>query len=148
MKLIHSAVISVFCKELENLQEITRALRSLAPIPDQIQIESHAASGFNEKKIIILELRLEKEKHTNAFLRYLAGRLGREQLGLVLNQKHSRLDDEFCFFLRLDKPALLKGEYKLIDQGNCFHIKLSIAAFPKTRQAALEVVSKIFSTAA
>ena len=47
------------------------------------------------------------------------------------------------FFIRLDKEKLLKEDYEVTDSGECFHIKLHIAAFPSKRAIALEAIEKL-----
>ncbi|MBI4439255.1 hypothetical protein HY640_04950 [Candidatus Woesearchaeota archaeon] len=45
---------------------------------------------------------------------------------------------------RLDKERFLKGECVLTDGGSCFHIRISVAAFPKTRERAISSVKVMF----
>jgi RNA binding exosome subunit len=136
----------VFCKEDEDEDSIVRCLRSLVPFElerEGIDVMRQKAVGFNEKTIKVLEVSLRQERHTNAFITNLRERLGPEQLATLLNQKQSRLDEQLNFFLRLDKKRLLAGNWQVTDEGNCFHIRMSIAAFPKNRLAALAVVQTI-----
>ena len=44
----------------------------------------------------------------------------------------------------LNIEELLKEKYSITDSGDCFHIKMHIAAFPKNRESALKVIEKIF----
>jgi len=48
--------------------------------------------------------------------------------------------------MRIDKDAWI-DERKILftDSGNCFHIKMSLAVFPKKKEAALQLVEKIFN---
>ena len=47
--------------------------------------------------------------------------------------------------MRFDKDELIKNNnLVLTDKGNCFHVKISIAAFPKKRKIALENIHNIF----
>ena len=60
-------------------------------------------------------------------------------------QKESRLDDNLDFFLRFGKDEYIRNDkLMLTDSGNCFHIKISIDAFPKKREIALKIADKIF----
>jgi RNA binding exosome subunit len=79
------------------------------------------------------------------FLESLLGRLSEGQKKTILQQKESRLDEDLNFFIRFDKEKLL-GERKLslTDKGNCFHLRMRIAAFPAKREKALETIEKIF----
>ncbi len=146
MKVLNKAVVSVFVREGENLEEIQSTLESLIPLnleKEKIQLQRNSAKGCAEKKIAVLKIELEKSRHTNAFMKHLLNKLTEEQEELLLNQEESRLDDHLHFFIRLDKEKLLNKEYEITDSGNCFHIKLHIAAFPSKRKIALKAIEKL-----
>ena len=68
-----------------------------------------------------------------------------EQKNLILEQIESRLDDNLDFFLRFDKKEYIENNMlRLTDSGNCIHIKISVAAFPKKREIGLNLVKSIF----
>ena len=71
--------------------------------------------------------------------------LSLEQKMILIEQLQSRLDNHLHFYIRLDKDRILCNEYLLTDYGNCFHIKISIAAYPHKREIAEEIVKKIIS---
>lgn len=147
MKLAHSITIRVFCHEGEDSRQIEASLRSLLPFDleqEKLELQRSVATGFKEKKIKILEIRLEREKHTTAFLEALMAKLSESQRELLLRQAESRLDGELNFYIRLDKPKMLAGQCWITDSGNCFHIKISLAAFPATREAALGLLRCLF----
>jgi len=148
--LAHNINITVFCKPEEDVGLITEKLLFLVPLDlkkEKIELKRTNATGFNEKKITILEVYLEKESHTNLFLSNLAKNLTDEQTLLIKKQADSRLDSELHFFLRFDKSKLInEGRLWLTDRGECFHTRIKVAAFPHKRDAALKVIDKIFST--
>lgn len=148
MKVLNNAKISVFVKENENEELAGEALKNFVPLDlekEKIAINKKTATGFEDKKIAILEIFLQKERHTNAFLKRLSEILDDEQKEILLRQAESRLDENLNFFIRFDKKELAeKGEFSLTDSGNCFHIKMSIACFPKKREKALEIIQNIF----
>ncbi len=147
--LAHNICITVFCKPKDNTELIAKKLLLLVPFDnkkEKIELKKTNATGFNEKKITILEIYLEKESHTNLFLKNLAKNLADEQKLLIKRQAESRLDDELNFFLRLDKSKLTnEDKLWLTDKGDCYHIRIKIAAFPHKREVALKIVEKIFS---
>ena len=115
------------------------------PEKEKIIIKETEASGFEVKKIIILESALTKERHIREFVENLSENLSEEEKSRILLQKESRLDKILDFFLRFDKDeAINHNKLVLTDGGNCFHIRMSIAAFPKRREKALEIVNLIF----
>lgn len=146
MKYANKVKITVFVKPEEDEAKIVGALRSIIPFnieQQKVALKRSIAQGFNEKKIIIYELELKKESHTNAFLKRLNERLSEQQKDMLVLQDN-RIDDECCFYMRLDKQKLLEGEYSLTDSGECYHIMMCVAAYPKKRECAKDVVRKIF----
>ena len=109
---------------------------------EKVLLKRSKATGFGQKEIIIYEVELDKDKHTNLFLKNLREKLD-EQQRIMLVKQEDRLDVRLNFFLRLDKQSLLNGQYQVTDCGECFHIRISIAAFPRRREVALEVGKRI-----
>ena len=147
MKLANIVRIRVFVKPEENEQEIKQALLKLLPFnleEEKIVLERRAAQGFNERKIIVCEISLQKDRQINKFLEHLNQSITKSQKALLLKQADSRLDSELNFFIRLDKQSLLQGNYLVTDSGDCFHIRISVAAFPRTKEVAMKVVNEIF----
>jgi len=149
MKYAHLVKVTVFSYVDENSDKIEDSLLKLFPFnleENKIVLKKTGAAGFNEKKIIVFEVRLEKNNLINKFLENLNSNLDKNQKTIILLQKESRLDDELDFFLRFDKDLWINDEkLELTDTGKCFHIKMSIAAFPKKRENGLKIVKDMFS---
>lgn len=149
MKFAHNIKIKVFCKENEDENKVKKALLSLIPfdlIKEKVELRRCTALGFNNKKIMIFEINLKKTRHTNSFLNALVKRLTQEQKDLLLRELNFRIDDNLNFFLRFDKYKLIeKGVLWITNKGNCFHIKISVAAFPAKKEKALEVIKELLS---
>lgn len=127
-------------------EQLKRCMCAMVPLDfekEKLAISRVDVDGFTEK-ITIYELTLTKESHTNAFLKQFKRRLSAEQRATILAQRESRLDEQLCFYIRLDKDAFLDDTYVLTDSGNCVHIAMTLAAYPKTKAAALKVVESIF----
>ena len=151
MKLAHQIKAKVFSYEKVNEDEklILDKFLQLFPFDlkeQKIDLKKTQAFGFNEKKIAIFDVALTKEKHTKQFIENLIKNIDEEQRKLIASQLESRLDDNLDFFLRFDKDKYIKNnKLKLTDSGNCYHIKINIASFPKRREKAIEVLKELFS---
>jgi RNA binding exosome subunit len=147
MRYAHAVTVSVFAKPEDDPGRVREGLLALFPFSltdEEVPLEEQRATGFNERTITILSVILKKEAHITAFIRRLWRELGPDQLVLLGNQLESRLDAEHAFYLRLDKQALLReGRWLLTEGGDCYHIRLSIAAYPKTRESAAAVVRRM-----
>jgi RNA binding exosome subunit len=148
MKLCHNIIVRVFCHSHEDEKRIEATLRSLFSFDLEKEkiplhrIKATAADGFTP--IFILQIHLEKDKHIAKFLEQLNKNLTPENKNMLIRQDN-RIDDDCNFYMRLDKPKLLEGIYWLTDEGNCFHFRFCVAAFPKKREVAKVVVRRMFS---
>jgi RNA binding exosome subunit len=149
MKIAHNIKLSVFAYEEEDPEQIKATFLKLLPFDleqEKLTLKDFTAQGFQERKIRIFEIVLEKERHTSKFLAHLKQNLDQDQRNLLLRQSESRLDQDLNFFIRLDKPNLMQdNKYWITDTGNCFHIRISIAAYPAKREAGLKVVEQWLS---
>lgn len=150
MKLAHQIKAKVFSYEKfnEDAKLILDKFLQLFPFDlkeEKIELKKTKTVGFNENEITILDVTLAKERHTNQFLENLMKNLDEEQKKLILSQVEQRLDDNLDFFLRFDKDEYIKNnKLALTDSGKCFHIKMSVAAFPKKREIGLGIVKMVF----
>ncbi|MBR9677552.1 hypothetical protein GOV04_05400 [Candidatus Woesearchaeota archaeon] len=143
MKLFHNITISVFAPPEEDQEQIKSALLKLVSI-EKILLKESKTVGFNDRQIIVYEIKLEKQRHITEFFNNLKKQLSVEQKELLLKQLDSRLDNDLFFYLRLDKNKLLNNEYIIVDSGNCFHIKFSIAVYPAKREKAIDLLEENF----
>ncbi|MBD3209676.1 hypothetical protein GF367_04665 [Candidatus Woesearchaeota archaeon] len=144
MKRAHTITFSTFIKPEEDEPAITKRFLSLIPLDleqEKIPLQRTISTGFNERKILILKLKLTKERHTNAFLDFLNEKLSGAQQQ-QLREQEDRVDDHCHFYLRFQKQHLPKLVFT--DKGDCIHCKISLAAFPKKRDIALRIVKEIF----
>ncbi len=147
-KLAHSVELSVFImEEEEDLTEaLTGKLSSLVPFSleeEKIHLVRQAATGFNERMILIMKITLTTWRHVRAVLKHIRDSLSGQQRALILRQARSRLDEENRFYLRFDKNALTeKDTLVLTDSGECFHLRIAFAVYPKTEEAALKAVEE------
>ncbi len=148
MKLVNNISVRVFCKSGEDEELVLGGLRKIVGFSvdelesQKLQIKKSVASGF-EDKIKIFEFYVDKSRHVNKILKNLVDNLSVDDKKTLLEQEN-RLDDNIDFFIRLSKPSILEDSFKLTDEGNCFHIKLNLAVFPKNKVLAREILSKIF----
>ena len=149
MKYAHLIKLTAFSHEDENSKSISGAFLRFFPFDlgsNKISLKKIYAAGFNNKKIEILEITLIKNNLINDFLKNLLGNLEENQKNQILQQIESRLDKNMDFFIRFDKESWMNDKKLILtDSGKCFHLKISIAAFPKKREIALNMIEDLFS---
>ena len=149
MKYAHLIRLTAFSHEYENSKLILGAFLSFFPFnleDNKVILKKTDATGFNDKKIEILEIVLIKDNLISQFLKNLLNNIDQNQKQQIINQIESRLDKNLDFFIRFDKDSWINEKKLLLtDAGRCFHIRISIAAFPKKREIALNTVKELFS---
>ena len=148
MRWIHRATLTALGKPEEDVEAVIEGIRALVPFnleEAKVPFQTQNAEGFDDRIIKIFTIILIKEAHTNDFLQFLLDNLSEERKKLIISQAESRLDTEYDFFIRIDKDEWVKKRKILLtDSGNCFHIKMSLAVFPKKKESALRLIEKLF----
>ena len=150
MLIAESISLRVFAKFGENPQQVREKLLKLIPFDlekEKIALNRKRTMGFNQEEITIFELKLKKKKHTNIFLELLKNNLSSESKNQLIETLEKRIDNECNFFLRLNKSKLIyNDQYELENfNGDCFHIKIDIAVFPKRKDNAIEEIRTFFA---
>ncbi len=137
MKNLHKAQIRVFVKPQDFYDEIKKSFSTLLNLDlkkEKINLEEYKATGFEKKEIKILYVTIEKNRQLNTFFDNLKEKVGKQKLLELVNN----VDDDCYLHIRLDKEKLLVDEWEIIEGGNCFHIAILIATYPKNSEKAKE----------
>ncbi len=149
MKLVNNLNIRVFCKQEENREKIKEGIEKILGFDkdelksEKIEIKKTQAKGF-EDEIRIYEVFLENKRHLNKVLKKLNEELTTQDKKRIQTQEN-RLDNNLDFYIRLSKPLILENTFELTDSGDCYHIKINIASFPKNKETAKKKIQEIFS---
>lgn len=146
-KFAHNIKITVYINDEEDETKITNTFLSLIPLDlekEKLSLEKTSVKGTTERNISILGLFIDKQRHIKAVLKNLKELLGTENCITLINQRSSRLDEHLHFYIRLDKQDLMNNKATLVDHGNCFHIKMTIAAYPAKREIAQDMIRDFF----
>ncbi|MCD6590104.1 hypothetical protein J7K74_02885 [Candidatus Woesearchaeota archaeon] len=149
MELAKHVAIRVFVKPEDEESLILEALKKLVGINSEDFekcLKREEAMGFNERRIIILRVILEKRRLINAFLKNLFSSLTPEDKKVILNQLESRIDEYCHFYIRLEKDLLLQDVYSLTDTGNCFHIDITLPVYPCKKEKAKIIARRIIES--
>lgn len=148
MKWAHHITITVFVKPEDN-DATKEGLLALIPFDledEKVPLNAQRATGFNDRQITIYSVTLSKDSHIRAFLNFLLKTLSDKQKQLLIDQAETRLDEENNFYLRIDKEPWQKNKtLYLTDSGNCYHLKLTLATYPKKRDVALNLINDLLT---
>ncbi|MFW6383646.1 MAG: RNA-binding domain-containing protein [Nanoarchaeota archaeon] len=144
MNIAHNVRIEVF--GYDDKEEVKNTLKSILSESAKkaieggkltIQEEPMKAKRAEETDITIFRLYLEKKGHVKEFVEKLFYELKDENIKEKLCK---RIDEECKCYIRLDRTRLLNGQYKLTFAGDCFHIKIALAAYPAKRNKGEKLV--------
>ncbi len=142
MRNFHNIQVSVFIHDNEDEEKILKKLKELFPFKIEKYLIREEATGIKKDKIIIYKVKIDKQSLTNKFMKHLVEQFNDKEKERLYFQLTSRLDDELNFFIRLDKKELLNDKFVLTDSGNCYHIKALVAAYPKRKEEAEEIIAR------
>jgi RNA binding exosome subunit len=136
-KLIHSIQIKILEKDENNLDQIRKTLSFIFPVDikkEKIEIKHEKLDGLQQNTIHSISLTTTKERHNKTLSESFLSKITDETKETLLDQIDSRLDEQGNYFIRFDKQSLFKGIFQLTDSGDCFHLKIKIAAFPAKKE--------------
>ncbi len=147
MKLTHNIIISVFVKENDDEEKTTKTMVNLLPSEfekEKIKVGKETVrieTGVNMK---ILRIKIIKERQNKQIITKLKEMLGKEQCEMIAEDE-SRIDADGMLYIRLDRNELENNnQAKIVDHGECYHIKIMLATFPKTKEKAIAVAKQLF----
>lgn len=158
-------MITVFCKPHDDKDAVLHGLDVISPIPMAdllVQDPEHdperphtihyrvpdteltvQKTQTDEGTMIIYTLFFKKLSALNTFAKKLAACLTKEEKNDFLEEPELLLDAEGKLSLRLDKELLMNEKMSLTQDGNCYQVKASIAAYPKNQENIIAVLEKI-----
>lgn len=148
MRLVHNVTVSVFSRTAEEKNAIHKVLISLIPDedPSKISIREEIAEAYDETSIFIYSMKLHRQRIIRRFLETLFDNLSSEDLQRIYDERELRVDDEGCLYIRLDKASLKDGSFEMTDSGDCFHIRIKLAAYPKNKENAMEALGTLYQS--
>ncbi len=148
MKYAHKIFIRIFVKPEEDYNSIKEGLLWFAGFKEEelakekIFYIEEDVSGLDDENLMVMKLELNKNKHINDQLSFLKKNFSEKDLDYLLNNR--KPDEKSNFFIRLDKDEFQNKKIKLTEQGDCVHIRISLAAFPSNAENAYKVLEEIF----
>lgn len=122
----------MFWKPGENIEE---AYRRLIPFSKE-ELEGAKLKEEETEDLFIRSVIFDKQRLIRPFMRHFRDILHEEDVHTLMREADERIAfPHYELILRLDKKTL-----RLTGGGNCFHIKMTVAAFPKTQQNVKEKV--------
>lgn len=145
MKVLHEVLATVFIKAEDKREDVLAALKELFPFEVVPELETVELS---KGKMEVAKVSIKRDAQTNAFLRKFRELMGEVQLNAIASQADRLHEDEedFNWYVRLDKRSWI-GERKAVitESGECFHLRFTLAVFPKKLETARALALKLFA---
>lgn len=128
-------------KELQN--EKCDLLIEEMKVKDALRVRNNESKIVDGLDLISIQFELNKQTHIKSLIQNLKEKLGKKQCELIASQEN-RVDDECNLFIRLDKKSLNEKKFVLTDSGDCYHIKIKLAAYPKKKETGIIIAKELF----
>ena len=167
-RIFHHVIISVFCKPHDVREDVLKGLDILSPVPtatllaqDPIQDpERPRTTHFHmpdielttqdtdtdEGRMTIFTLYFRKMSAVNSFARVLRDAMTDDERTVFREDPQTMLDAEGKLSCRFDKDLLMTGKVVITDDGSCYQVKASVAAYPKTEKRILEALESLLDS--
>lgn len=132
---IRSVRFRTFCHASEVPERVEAALRALFPT---IPFKATLLEGHHGQRLLLYEGRSQAQQLGEQLLAALSA----DDRSRLRRELSERTDEEGTFHLRLDKQEAYRGSCTLSRGGDAIDVQLLPAAYPRTRQTALEVLSR------
>jgi RNA binding exosome subunit len=148
MKHFLSVSIRIISREDDSVEQLQSLIRCLLPNikPELYSIQSDPFIDQFEHKRYFITFHTTNQKLVGVFTQTLFSNLSTDTLAVLASQVPSRVDEECFFYIRLDLSSLLANSFILTDAGDCFHITLSVASYPKKQIVAQQTVQTFLNT--
>jgi RNA binding exosome subunit len=151
MKYIHNITIRAFSKN-DTQKSIEKGFDYIIPfdlLKEKIKIKTEYFGADSDnpdaEPITVYSVFFDRQAFIGDFMRYFRNLLSPGQKKNIIEKAEKFMDEECAIYVRIDKDALRSEKLELVEHGNCFHITMNIAAFPKKKEKAMEVVKMLFS---
>jgi hypothetical protein len=132
----YSLYFRTHCHATEDPEKVELALRKVIGLAE---ITKSSTEGYYGNKILVLEAKLSSKNAIMRFFSELKVVSITEKLLATITQ---RVDENCCFYFRLDKQASFEGLYKLANSEDAILVKCKIKVFPQRRSQAILILKK------
>jgi len=107
-----------------------------------MEVSENRTVGFHGNPIVILQIRLEKEREMTAFF----SRLSSSDLKRIMETLDRRVDERCSLYFRLDKQSAALERLELVDHDDVIQVSAKIESYPRNRERAIASVEEFISS--
>jgi RNA binding exosome subunit len=90
-------------------------------------------------------MKTEKNRHNMILLETVFSHLTADERNRLTHELPTRIDDDGFFYIRFDKKSLFHNHVEITESGDCFHMKIKLAAFPANPETYMEAATTLIS---
>ena len=158
MKYTHATYITTFVKEAYgfekeflaecSIKELVTFIKQI-PLSEEkdFQITSTTIEKTEEFPSDLITITIKINKKTDKVLEYIFKKLSEKDKIFLKETTKTRIDEDCNFYIRLKKEEFLdKQECLLTDSGDCIHIRIKVAAYPKRKDIAIKKIEELYDS--
>ena len=124
-----------FSHATEDLEKVKQAFTNAV---GELELKVSRTEGHYGNPIVVVEGETREASKISEFF----GRLGDEDLGMILRTLDSRTDEGCNLFLRLDKQSAFGNDVRLSEGEDVVSVRIRVGAFPSKCEVAKENIRK------
>jgi len=145
MKEFHSIECRVISEPLDEKEDVIAGFYYLlaADYTKEVSVQKDSFRDQEGNERFMFTMKVLKPQLVKQMVTNLLESISRQDMATLIKQLPTRVDDECCFYIRIDKNAfLIERVAHITEGGSCFHFTLNVASYPKKREVALQTVEK------
>jgi RNA binding exosome subunit len=164
-RLLHHVTVIVFCKPHDDQGKVLHGLDIISPVPTATLLQQEAKqdperphtthyrmpdieftvqkTSTDEGTMMIYTLFFKKLSWVNHFAKQLLSSMNAQERAEFADSPQLLLDSDGKLSVRLDKELLMHDKLSLTEDGQCYQVKASVAAYPKSEERILATVQRM-----
>ena len=145
MKLVHNIRIRIIDRSRSDIELAFAHLLAQAAIKEEDVKISMSDDGEPEDPLFLGELWMDRQQPVRKTLVYILSKLSESDKEQVAQHPEKYIDTQTHCFIKLSKQAFYDDKYELTTEPTSVNVRINLAAFPATKEKAVNVLRTLFA---
>jgi len=141
MKQVHRITVNCFMYPSEDEERVKKAL---SLITGKLPVKKEELNSYYGPELFLLSCEAGKQAQVKQVLENIELSMSEEDMQQFYDSIDERLDDEGVVHMRFDKQQAYDGKLVLGYSGDIIKVQIRVAAYPFSREKALEAAKSLF----
>jgi len=108
-------------------------------------ISEYVTSGYYGNRIILMEAKLHKNRHTKYVIDLIKQHLGKQEISQLVDQIPLRVDNDCNLYIRFDKQQAFQGKLVMTNTSDVVLLRIKLKIYPAKYEKAIKVARSLFN---